>query len=107
LIASDNMSYSSSITPEGAYSIPNVPGGPVKLCVTSPNPDAGRKSGGPAPKGGVGDAGGGSGGGAAPPAPPLLPKGAWVQIPAKYADPNTSGLTGTVNRDTTIDLKVD
>jgi hypothetical protein len=101
LIASDNKAYTGEITPEGTYSIPDVPGGPVKLCVTSPNPDAGKQRGG-AGRGGAGDveAGGGAAG-------VSLPKGAWFLIPEKYADPQRSGLTGTVHNDTTIDLKLD
>jgi hypothetical protein len=99
LIASDNMTYAAQITPEGTYSVPNVPGGPVKICVTSPNPDTVAR-GGPAPRGTASDRAD-----AAPVAKP--PDGSWVELPEKYSDPEKSGLTGTVNGNTTIDLNLD
>ncbi len=98
LIASDKMSYSGEISSDGTYSIPKVPGGPVKLCVTSPNPDTKKKEGAvPANHGGHDGPG-------ADPTRPLPPPGAWRRIPEKYDDPQKSGLIGTVNSDTVIDL---
>ena len=99
LFGSDNIQYSSQISPDGTYSIPDVPGGPAKFLVVSPNPnDAARQrvrtGGGPLD----GPAGGG--------ATPVVPKSSWVEIPETYGDPATSGLTGTVNGPTTINLEL-
>lgn len=96
VVASDNMSYAGQITSDGTYSIPNVPHGPVKFCVTSPNPAAKKLTAPPK-----------HGGADLPdpdPAQALPPAGAWVLIPEKYADFQQSGLIGTVDSDTVIDL---
>jgi hypothetical protein len=96
----DNIQYAGQITPEGTYSVPNVPGGPVKIAVSSPNPD-GAARGGPAAaiaRGGAGDLGGG------PDPNPVVQSKTWFAIPDKYADPQQSGLTGTVKGDTIINL---
>ncbi len=100
LIASDNIAYSGQITPEGTFSIANVPGGPVKIGVTSPNPDGTNRGGPAAQRGGTGDGVGGS-----DPAP-VIKAGTWVALPEKYGDATKSGLTGTVNGDTAIDIDV-
>ncbi len=97
IIASDNVQYAAQITPEGTYSIPNVPGGPVKISLTSPNPDGNVRGGPAATAGGAGDGGGGN-------TAPAIKPGAWFAIPEKYSDPQKSGLTGTVRGDTTIDV---
>lgn len=111
----------------GNYEIANVPVGPVKIGVVSPDPkvEAGGSKGG---KGGNRDAaaaGGAktSGGGAAAsddprerffqqqggrPQAPEKPKpqpGQWFPIPAKFTDPATSGLSGEVKPGT--DLNID
>src|SRR5687768_6141681 len=44
-IGSDGIQYDGKITPEGTYAIGGVTGGPIKLCVTSPNPAANRPGG--------------------------------------------------------------
>ena len=75
-----------------------MPGGPVRLTVSSPNP--GVKPGSPLARGGAGDGADGPD----PPAPPAVPPGAWVALPDRYADPQSSGLGGTVRGDTVIDL---
>jgi hypothetical protein len=98
VVASDNMSYAGAITSEGAYAIPNVPHGPVKFCVTSPNPDAKKRPAETLPKHGGDDLPG------ADPAGALPPTGSWFPIPEKYADFQQSGLIGTVNTETVIDL---
>jgi hypothetical protein len=99
-IASDNIQYTASITPEGTYTIPNVPHGPVKLGVSSPNPDA-RARGGPAAQASLEDADRAAAAGAPPPGR------AWVEVPEKYGDPLSSGLTGTVRSAMTIDLTLE
>jgi hypothetical protein len=100
LIASDNAAYAAPITPEGTYSIPNVPEGPVKLCVTSTNPDGAARGGPAAARAEIADR--------ASSGPSRLPSaGAWIAIPEKYSDPEQSGLIGTVKKDTTIDLNLD
>jgi hypothetical protein len=98
LIGSDGVQYAGQLTPEGTYSIPGVPGGPVKIAVSSPNPDGSSRGGPAAANAGTGDG----------PAPEALanrpPAGAWIRLPEKYSDPQKSGLTGTVNSDTVIDI---
>jgi hypothetical protein len=96
IIGSDKIQYAGQITPEGTYTVPDVPGGPVKIAVSSPNPD-GTSRGGPAAQRG-GDLAG------AEPPPPVIKSGGWFPIPDKYSNPETSGLTGTVNADTVINL---
>ena len=104
VIASDNIQYVSAIAPDGTYSIANVPTGPARFTVTSPNPgdtlQANLKRG---PSRGVGDLD-------SQPAPPPQPApgpGGWFSIPDKYGDPDQSGLTGTVGSPkTNIDLEL-
>jgi hypothetical protein len=100
LIASDNLAYGTMISADGTYSIPNVPAGPVKIAVVSPNPGAATR--GTAMKGsGIDDASGGPDL-AAPAA------GGWFEIPEKYADHQSSGLTATVRSPVTmIDLNLE
>ena len=101
LIASDDIQYASDIGPDGSYSIPNVPGGPVRFFINSPNPNANMAfRNAPRDIRGENDLGGG---GAAPPVVPPPPAG-WVQLPDKYSDPEKSELTGNVSKDTVINL---
>lgn len=99
LVASDGLTYSSQITPEGTYSIPGVPQGAVKFAVTSPNPaGTGRGGGGGGGKpgnGGLNEAGGGG------PAPATT---GWFALPDKYGDLAQSGLSTTVSGDTKHDI---
>lgn len=105
LIASDNMPYEATINPDGTYSFSDVPAGPAKIGVSSPNPA-------PQPKPAEGGARGGRGrgkdaaviatkdkGGRTPPvgqaASEEVIKG-WFQIKDTYADPQQSGLGVTV-----------
>src|SRR5690242_8111846 len=39
VIGSDGIQYAAQITPQGTYSVPDVPAGPAKFTVSSPNPD--------------------------------------------------------------------
>lgn len=90
-IASDQMVYRGSIQPDGTFVIPNVPAGPIKLGVYSPDPyfeppmsaetkaaiaERERKAG--------------------MIAAPKPPKGKWFPIPQKYSDPRTSGMEADV-----------
>lgn len=90
---------SASIQPDGTYIMPDAPVGECKVTVTVPEMDpssrARLKGKGPAmPSGPMNpeEAGG-------PPAPPLavIPKEV-VPIDAKYSNPETSGLTFTVQK---------
>lgn len=99
MIASDDLQYSGQITLEGTYKIENVPNGPVKILVASPDPD---------PNNG-GNAGANSLAAEAQarfPGPPKPPPGAWFPIPAEYSDLEQTTLKGTVRADTTIDLNL-
>jgi hypothetical protein len=99
VIASDQMTYYGVIHADGTYAIQSVPTGPIRLGVYSPDPYF------------------------EPPVPPAVkaamakarekaeaegkglprpPKGVWVQLPAKYADPVTSDLTGDVTAPTSV-----
>jgi len=104
LIASDNMPYSTTINRDGSYTVLDVPAGPAKIGVISPNPSPNAGAGGRA--GGRTRASGqntlakdkGARGGTAttpPPAPEELVKG-WFPIKDSYADPQASGLEVTV-----------
>jgi hypothetical protein len=92
LIASDNIAYSGTINRDGTYTIPNVPSGPVKIGVTSPNSSGGSR---------------GKGGGGLTEAPPGdgAPAG-WFPLPDKCRDPLQSGLTGTVDGKTPLDINI-
>jgi hypothetical protein len=91
IIAKDNIQYAAQINPDGTYTIPNVPTGPAKFAVSSPNPDGTARGGPAAANGGAGDRGSGGEGG-----PPNPPAGTWFPLPEKYTDPLKSGLAGTI-----------
>lgn len=100
LIASDKLAYATMINADGTFSIPNVPAGPVQIAVVSPNPGAATR-GSSKSGSGTDDASGGPDV-AAPAA------GGWFEIPERYADHQSSGLTGTVRSPvTTIDLNLE
>jgi hypothetical protein len=91
----DGLVRSVAIEDDGSYHVKEVPAGPVKLSVTSPDPSAprppSRKKGPDAPK---------------PPTQEEIDK--WVALPDKYGDFTQSELTFTVQRGTNtfdIDLK--
>ena len=110
LIDSAGIPHSENINLDGTFSINDVPSGPVKIGVVSPKPQE--------PRGG-----GARGAGAPDPNDPrekfakqqgitqdpprqLPPAGAWFAIPDKFADPNTSGLTGTVKSGSEIAVEL-
>jgi hypothetical protein len=101
VIASDNIQYATQIKPDGTYTIPNVPTGPARFAVSSPNPDGTARGGPAAANGGAGDRGAPGEGG-----PPNPPAGAWFPLPEKYNDAAKSGLTGTVGSGA-VDLNLD
>jgi hypothetical protein len=104
-IGSDGIARPGQIGPDGAYSIPAVPGGDVTFLVASPNPDGSRDMVGKKNKpGGDSDLAGPAAGGPEP--APTVPKGAWVPLPDDYSNPAKSGLKGTVKGDTVINLEL-
>lgn len=94
----DGRTGYATIQEDGSYNIPAAPGGDVKCIVTTQKPI-------PAlPKGVAAKLpGGGSKG-----SDPVYPTGKYVPIPAKYGDPQTSGLAYTIHRGSnTIDITLD
>jgi len=105
--------YQGPIGLDGTFSIPDVPSGPVKIGVHSTNPDGSR--GRPKDGGKVSGAVGGEKAEddprskfktASAPEPPRPEPGKWFAIPAKYSDPQTSGLTGDVRRGQPLDVEL-
>lgn len=101
LFAADGSVYSGPIAADGTFAIAAAAPGPVKVGVSSPNPNRAGPTRGPRP--GV-DASKRSGEkGTAPPAPPA---DGWFALDAKFADPATSGLTGEVRKGQPLDIDV-
>lgn len=111
LVGKDGIYRDGRIGLNGEYEIADVPVGPVKLGVSSPDPGTTPPKGRP------------NAGGKKPDDPraksragrekedgPDLPKpppGAWFALPKKFADPQSSGLTGEVTGgETTLDIDV-
>jgi len=101
----DNMTYMADLNPDGTYSMAGVPQGTVRVCVQQPPPRPTPRplspgSRGPDPEEGK------KAKLAAAPKPPAGDQG--PRIPAKYADPKTSGLslelTGP-DQEWSVDLK--
>lgn len=94
LRAADGSMHQIGINPDGTYSLTNVPVGLATVGVSSPDPTPSARA----------RAGGGDDSRARP-GPPPLPPGAWFPLPAKFADPATSGVTVQVGGGpTNIDL---
>ena len=114
LVSADGATAAGFIDHDGNYSVDGVPTGPVKIGVDSPDPAQESRS---ASRGG--DAGKDKKDSLGiedprahlkqdlPPDRPKPPPGKWFPIPEKFADPNSSGLTGTVEsgKPLNIDLK--
>ncbi len=103
VIGTDQMTYYGTIRLDGTFAVAGVPVGPAKVGVYSPDPyfeppippavkakaEEARRAAGiePAPK---------------------PPRGQWVRLPPKAADPLTSGLTVEVGPQPTVaDLRVE
>jgi hypothetical protein len=80
LKAADGSIHQIGINPDGTYRLDRVPVGPAQVGVSSPDPK-------PSARRRDGDDGRGR-----PNPPPGPPPGAWFPLPAKYADPATSGV---------------
>jgi hypothetical protein len=86
-LSADNKAHAGVIGPDGSYTVEGVPPGDVKITVLSRDPSKGRMAGRarkPAPPG------------TNPPAAPETTVQGWFPLPAKFEDPETSGLTCTV-----------
>lgn len=94
VVASDGINYPASIPLDGTFVIENIPTGPCKIGVNSPNPEGrfGGRLGGTKDKESVA----GLGTRVPEDTRPRPPAGAWFEIPDKYMDPLTSGLTGEI-----------
>jgi hypothetical protein len=93
VVASDGINYPASIPLDGTFTLENVPTGPCKIGVNSPNPESRF-----ARLGGTKDKENVAGIGTRVPEDtrPRPPAGAWFEIPDQYMDPLTSGLTGEI-----------
>lgn len=104
MMTADGTAHYSPINTDGTYQITRVRSGPVRVTVSSPDPNANATSG----RGGE-EAGGMPGkptrGGAA--AATATPTEGWFAIPEKYGDVNQSGLTFEVKKGTnTFDIEL-
>lgn len=82
VMAADGSIHQIGIKTDGTYTLDRVPVGPATVSVTSPDPAPSARAKA------LGDSDG-----RPKPGPPAVPPGAWFPLPAKYADPATSGLT--------------
>lgn len=82
-VGSDGVTKSVQIQEDGSYAIPDLPGGPVRIAVYSPNPQEVRAQ--PSKFG-------------TPPPPAGNPK--WFAIPDKYGDLKSSGITCNIREKT-------
>jgi hypothetical protein len=113
LVDSTGEFHQGDIDINGKYSIDNVPTGTAKIGVTSPNPsDTQRKGAGRgASKGGIGlddprEKFLKSQGSEKNADRPLPPAGSWFALPTTAADPQTSGITGKVEKGKPLDIEV-
>jgi hypothetical protein len=90
LIGSNGVVYGGEIQPDGTYTIPNVRTGEVKIAVTAPKPGLNK----PPPFGGKGAE------------RPRAAASSDPEVPIEYADPETSGLKGTVERGKPLDIDI-
>ncbi len=104
LVAADGVQRSGPLKPDGTFRIPDVPVGPVKVGVSSPNPSPPPP---PAKSKGIKLPPGTTIGGGRPEAPPSDPTPGWVPIPERFVDPVTSGLTQTVEKGKPLELKLE
>jgi len=87
----DGIQRAGNIELDGSYTVLNVPTGPVKIGVDSPEPpsaaDISHRGSRPGAK--------------AAAAAPTVDRSKWVKLPDKYADPDQSGQATTVTVGTT------
>ena len=88
MIGSDGVAIATGINPDGTYLINGVRSGTVQIGVVSQNPARAETA-----RGRGGAMRGGKGG--SPDAPP--PSSGWFEIPTKYEDPASSGLTAKIS----------
>lgn len=94
LKAVDGTIHQVGIKPDGTFEMEKlVPVGPAQVGVSSPDPKPSARA----------LAGGDS---RVPAGPPPPPPGAWFPLPAKFADPATSGVTIQVGSSPTIDIEL-
>lgn len=79
LRANDGSYHQIGLNADGTYRLDNVPVGPAKVGVSSPDPTPSSRFK--------------DGGDERATAPPSPPPGIWFPLPAKFADPATSGVT--------------
>ncbi|HZT79836.1 MAG TPA: hypothetical protein VFA26_06430, partial [Gemmataceae bacterium] len=106
----DGGMYTAVIRPDGKYEAPDLPVGEMAVTIETESANPNRKTPDYNSPGGGGMGMYGKAGGGAPqqkdramkmsPIPEGAPKaeGAYVKIPAKYADKSTSGLSVTLNK---------
>jgi|SRR5579883_1401524 len=103
VIGSDQKTYYATIKPDGSFTAVRVPVGPAKIGIYSPDPYF-EPPIPPAMKAKAEEARRAAG----IETPPKPPKGQWVRLPPKYADPLTSGLSvevGATPTMVTLELK--
>jgi hypothetical protein len=94
VLCEDGTLHTGNIQPNGTYSVTDLPAGPVKLAVISPEPpDPQDQRPHPLPPGAPG----------APPADlPPIDRSRWFPLPEEYSDPRKSGKTATVSSGATV-----
>jgi hypothetical protein len=98
VVGTDNVPRLSGIAEDGSYSVPEIPAGPVRISVSSPEP----------PKDPPPPTAGKKFEGMSQASAPSRTASKWFKIPDQYAEVNTSGLTTDVKRGANnynIDLK--
>lgn len=92
LKAADGSIHQIGINSDGTYRLDRVPAGKALVGVSSPDPTPSARARQ------IGDS-------RVPSGPPPVPAGAWFPLPAKYADPATSGVTVQVGGSGDIELR--
>lgn len=115
LVDAAGVSHQGDIDPTGVYKVEGVPVGPVKVAVNSPKPrdeNDPRSQGRGSAKVAAGNASLddprekflASQGKTAVQAPPPPPPGAWFEIPEKFRDASTSGISLTFRKGGPLDI---
>jgi hypothetical protein len=95
VIGGDSLPYYGPIQQDGSFTISGVPTGQARATVSSPDPRGGSARG--ATKGRRGDPDAGVAAAGRGPQALAVSIEDWFPIPAKYADPQTSGLSLTIS----------